>query len=178
MKHEFTPDHLNVKTFAQSSGAVAGQDVLSSYQRLIQETQGLGATNVLNWSARGELRLDAAGVRQVWLHLKIDTSLPLTCQRCMRPAHLAVAVNRSFRFVASEEAAEAQDAEAEEDVLALSDDFSLDRLIEDEVLLALPLIPLHDKCPTEVKMAAADPGFESALLERRQPFSVLAQLKK
>ena len=177
MKQETPPNHLDVKAFAQSAAVIGGQDVLSGYQRLLQETQGLGAGNTVNWSARGELRVDAAGAEQVWLHLTVEVVVPLTCQRCLRPADIAVRENRSFRFVSNEEVAEAQDAEAEEDVLALSPDFSLAGLIEDEVLMALPLVPRHDVCPVEVKLAAVDPDFEAALLEQRQPFSVLAQLK-
>lgn len=177
MIQETLPKHLDVKALAQAAGALAGQDLLSKYERLMQETQGLGAESQVAWSARAELRTDVAGTEQVWLHLTIEALLPLTCQRCLRPADIAVLVNRSFRFVGGEDAAEAQDAEAEEDVLALSDSFSLPELIEDEVLMALPLVPRHDVCPVEVKLAAVDPGFEAALLEQRQPFSVLAQLK-
>jgi len=177
MKHESPPSHLDVKAFAQAASAIAGHDLLSKYERLMQETQGLGAERPLNWSARGELRTDEAGAEQVWLHLTVDTSLPLTCQRCMGPVDLAVVVNRSFRFVDSEEAAEAQDDEAEEDVLALSQEFKLTDLIEDEVLMALPLVPRHEECPVEVKLAVADPGFEAASAEKRNPFAVLAKLQ-
>ena len=177
MKHESPPSHLDVKAFAQAASAIAGHDLLSKYERLMQETQGLGAERPLNWSARGELRTDEAGAEQVWLHLTVDTSLPLTCQRCMGPVDLAVVVNRSFRFVDSEEAAEAQDDEAEEDVLALSQEFKLTDLIEDEVLMALPLVHRHEECPVEVKLAVADPGFEAASAEKRNPFAVLAKLQ-
>ncbi|WP_296444007.1 YceD family protein [Rhodoferax sp. UBA5149] len=177
MKHESPPSHLDVKAFAQAASEIAGHDLLSKYERLMKETQGLGAERPLNWSARGELRTDEAGAEQVWLHLTVDTSLPLTCQRCMGPVDLAVVVNRSFRFVDSEEAAEAQDDEAEEDVLALSQEFKLTDLIEDEVLMALPLVPRHEECPVEVKLAVADPGFEAASAEKRNPFAVLAKLQ-
>ena len=177
MKQETLPPHLDVKAFAQSAGEIAGQDLLSKYGRLMQETQGLGADRMLSWSAHGELHADEAGAEQVWLHLTVDVSLPLTCQRCMGPVDLAVAVNRSFRFVANEEAAEAQDDEAEEDVLALSPDFKLSDLIEDEVLMALPLVPRHEECPVEVKLAVADPGFDAASAEKRNPFAVLAKLQ-
>jgi uncharacterized protein len=95
----------------------------------------------------------------------------------MGPVDIEVAVNRSFRFVGSEEEAEAQDEEAEEDVLALSPDFNLAALIEDEVLLALPVVPRHEACPVEVKLAVADPGFDAALAEKRNPFAVLAKLQ-
>lgn len=178
MKPETTPHRLDVKAFAQSSGAMAGQNLLSEYQRLVHETQGLGAQEMLNWSARGELRTDATGNQQVWLHLNVEVKMLLTCQRCMTPAEIPVIVNRSFRFVSSEDVAEAEDAESEEDVLALDTDFSLAALIEEEVLMELPLIPKHNVCPVVVKLTAADPCFQAAAMEKQQPFTVLAQLKR
>ncbi len=177
MKQESPPTHLDIKAFAQAQSTIAGHDLLSKYQRLISETQGLGADRLLSWSARGELRSDEAGAEQVWLHLTVDATLPLTCQRCLGPVDIRVAVNRSFRFVGSEEVAEAQDEEAEEDVLALSQDFSLVDLIEDEVLMELPVVPRHEKCPVEIKLAAVDPDFDAASAEKRNPFAVLAKLQ-
>jgi uncharacterized protein len=177
MKQESPPIHLDVKAFAQAASEIAGHDLLSKYERLMHETQGLGDDLLLNWVASGELRTDEAGAEQVWLHVSVDVSLPLTCQRCLGPADIAVAVKQSFRFVGSEEAAEEQDEEAEEDVLALSKDFNLADLIEDEVLMALPVVPRHDECPVELKLAVEDPGFEVASAEKRNPFAVLAKLQ-
>ena len=37
---------------------------------------------------------------------------------------------------------------SEEDLLALSREFDLHELIEDELLMALPVVPKHDECPT------------------------------
>ncbi len=143
----------------------------------MQETKGLGPENALIWSARGEWLTLPAGGPQVWLHLKARAELCLTCQRCLGLAVLGVDVMRSFRFCATEEAAQAEDAQADEDLLVLSDDFSLAELIEDEMLLALPLVPRHKACPVPVSLTLADPGFEAALLERRQPFKALEKLK-
>lgn len=178
MKQETPTTHMDVKAFAQSASAIAGNDALSNYERLMAEAQGLGADSILQWSVRGELCCDDAGVEQVWLHLTVDVSLPLICQRCLGPVDIAVAVRRSFRFVASEEAAEAQDEEAEEDVMALSKEFNLFALIEDEVLMELPVVSRHEECPVEVKLEVEDPGFEVASAEKRNPFAVLAKLQK
>lgn len=177
MKHESPPTHLDVKAFAQSASSIAGHDLLSKYERLMLETQGLGADLSLNWAARGELLANEAGVDQLWVHLSVDVRLPMTCQRCLGPVEVPVLVDRSFRFVDSEEAAEAQDEEAEEDVLALSRDFDLLALVEDEVLMELPVVPRHDECPVVVTLEVVDPAFEQASAEKRNPFSVLAKLQ-
>lgn len=177
MKQESPPTHLDVKAFAHAASTVAGHDLLSKYERLMQEVQGLGADHVLNWSAQGELRADEAGAEQIWMHLTVDVSLPLMCQRCLGPVDVVVSVNQSFRFVGSEEAAEAQDEESEEDVLVMSQEFNLADLIEDEVLMAIPVVPRHEACPVEVKLEVADAGFEAASAEKRNPFAVLAKLQ-
>lgn len=177
MKQEFVAARLDVKAFAQAAGEIAGQDLLSKYERLMSETQGLGADVAVNWSATGELRAASGGQEQVWLHLTATTCLPLTCQRCLGPVDVPVTIDRSFRFVADEAAAEAQDEEAEEDVLALSHDFNLQNLIEDELLMALPLVPRHEACPVEVKLEVADPDFEARSAEKPNPFAVLAKLQ-
>lgn len=177
MKQESPPTHMDVRAFAQSASATAGHDLLANYERLMQETQGLGAERLVNWSARGEVRTDEAGAGQVWLHLTVDACLPLTCQRCLNSVDVVVTANRSFRFVDGEESAQAQDEEAQEDVLALSPDFNLMGLIEDEVLMELPVVARHEVCPVEVKLAAVDPDFEAALTEKSNPFAVLAKLQ-
>lgn len=176
MNQDFPPLHLDIKAFAQAANAIGGQNSLAKYKRLMQETQGLGSENKLNWLAQGELRGEVVGSEQVWLHLTVDTCLPLTCQRCLGQVDIAVVVKQSFRFVESEQAAQAQDDESDEDVLVLSQDFNLVELIEDEVLMALPLIARHETCPVEVKLAVADPGFETESTEKRHPFAVLATL--
>ncbi len=177
MKSENHSRALDVRAFAQSGGSLAGHDPLSKYPRLMEETKGQGAQRLISWSALGEFRVDPAGTGQVWLHLTVEASLPLTCQRCMGPADVAVQVHQSFRFVHDEATAQAQDEDAEEDVLALDPDFKLAQLIEDEVLMALPLVPRHETCPVAVKLVAADPGFEAASAEKRNPFAVLAKLQ-
>ncbi len=177
MKNQITPQHLDVKALAQSEGEISGHDTLSKYERLIKETNGLGSDHPLNWSVRGELRTDQAGAGQVWLHLTVDVSLPLVCQRCLGLADIALAVKQSFRFVESEEVALAQDDDCEEDLLVLSCEFDLGALIEDEVLMALPVSPRHEICPVPVKLAVADADFESESAKKRNPFAVLSQLQ-
>jgi len=178
MKHEFNPRHLNIAAFALAQGSLAGEDKLARFERLIEASQGLGSEAMVVYSARGELRSDAAGVDEPWIHLSAQTTVPLTCQRCLGVAELQVQFERDFRFVATEELAEVEDEESEEDVLVLSKTFDLLELIEDELLLASPLVPMHEACPEPVKLTAADDGFDAQPEERPNPFAVLQQLKK
>jgi uncharacterized protein len=88
-----------------------------------------------------------------------------------------VEVDRWFRFVADEATADAEDEESEEDVLVMEPRFDLHSLIEDELLLALPLIPMHDVCPEPVRMSAGELP-EPAETEKPHPFAALAALRK
>ena len=175
MEHKHPPT-FDVRHAAASQLLMEGHDVLSSYERLMLETQGLAAENPLDWTARVELRTDPAGQVAHWLHLTVTTTMPQTCQRCLGPVDVALQVDREFRFVDSEAVAEQQDDACEEDLLVISREFDLATLVEDEVLMALPLVPRHDTCPVKVKMLAVDDDFE-APAEKPNPFAVLSQLK-
>ncbi|MEQ1804240.1 MAG: YceD family protein, partial [Burkholderiaceae bacterium] len=99
--------------------------------------------------------------------------LQLVCQRCLEPVTAALDVQRSFRFVEGEAAAAELDAQCEDDVLALTRELDLHELLEDELLLCLPLVPKHEQCPQPLPEAAAGPG-----PDRANPFAALAALKR
>ena len=170
------PPKIDVRQAGLAAQQLAGQDVLSNYERLMSETKGLGGQNVLDWSVHAALQPDQAGQPQAWLHLSVRVSLPLTCQRCLGPVDVPLQIERAFRFVETEAQAELEDDASLEDVLVLSHDFDLAALIEDEVLMDLPVVPRHESCPLPVKLTAADADFAEAQ-PKPNPFSVLAGLK-
>ena len=181
----FRADRLDLAGLAQVNGYIKSEDSLQKYERLRQEScrqeADFTGNEGVNWKAVGAL-IESGGVKpQVWLHLTAQTHLPQTCQRCLGEVLLPLEVERSYRFVADEAAAEAQDDESEEDVLAISREFNLLALIEDELLMALPLVPMHDVCPVQPKMVAADADFEgdgeAVGAGKPNPFAVLAALK-
>jgi uncharacterized protein len=178
MKHEFAPQTLNVAAFANERTHQVASEKLAHFHRLMEETAGLGGETLVDYSIEGNVQTDASGVAEPWISLSANTSLMLTCQRCLSPVDVAVAFDRQFRFVANEELASIEDEESEEDVLVLSKTFNLLELIEDELLMAMPPAPKHDVCPKAVKLQAADPDFVDVPLEKANPFAVLQQLKK
>lgn len=177
MKKEFDPRRLDVKAFAEAATELVGDDKLGTHPRLMAETAGRGADLPLAWSARGELRNPGHVHPEIWLHLEARTMLPLTCQRCLGPVEVAVDVRRPFRFVQDEAIALAEDDQSEEDLLALSRSFDLVELVEDELLMDLPVAPRHEVCPVPVRLAVADEDFEAAPAERENPFALLQRLK-
>lgn len=177
----FSPQRLDAWRFAQAGASLEGELPLSGLQRLGQDLHGPAATDaVVRWSAHGELREGpGGGAPQAWLHLKAQTQVPLTCQRCLAAVLESIDVDRWFRFVADEAAAEALDDEVEEDLLALEPRPSLIEVIEDELILSLPLVPLHEECPQPLPGTEAGPNESQPKdgSERPHPFAALAKLK-
>ncbi len=176
MPKEFHARALDVPAFAAAGAELSGTATLGEFERLLAEAEGRGAGLPLTWSARGELRNPGHVQPDVWMHLKAQGVLPLTCQRCLAPVDVPIEIGRDFRFVADEATAEAEDDESDEDLLVTSRTFDLPALIEDEFLMEMPLVPLHETCPQPVKLSAEDPGFEVES-PKENPFAVLARLK-
>lgn len=175
MKQEFSPRHLDVKAFARAKGRLSGESPLGDFERLTSEAQG-PSTSPVKWEAGGEMRSNQVGHDQVWLHLTARTTLALVCQRCLRPVDTPIASDRWFRFAPDEATAAALDEESDEDVLVLDGGFDLMELVEDELLMSVPMVPRHERCPVDVKLAVADADFESDAT-KPHPFARLASLR-
>lgn len=182
-KTPWNPDRLDMRAFAQAGAQLSFDEPLSRFDRLLAEVpHGADAAGgAVSWLVRAELRPGAPGAEpSVWLHLRAHAQLPLACQRCLAPVPVALDVDRWFRFVVDEATAAEEDEDSEEDVLALEPRPNLRELIEDELLMELPIVPMHDTCPQPVVMAAGaiDDAVDADAPPRKNPFAELAKLKK
>lgn len=121
------------------------------------------------WSAT--FGRDELGVSYV--DVKVQARLPLECQRTLQRFELSVEVKQRYGLVRTEDD-EAALPEGYEPLLADADGMEPAALAEDELILAVPLIPV---CPgTEaVERDWPVPADEET---RANPFSALAGLKK
>ena len=168
------PRKLDVAAFAADAGQLEGRWPLADLVRL-----GAGARQdaSVEWSLRGERRPVVAGDAEVWLHLAARARIWLECQRCLQPVAWDLDVARSLRFVPDEGVAAALDAQSEDDVLELPRSLDLLGAIEDELLLELPIVPMHEQCPQPL---VASMGIDAELPAAAQdagPFAALAALK-
>ncbi|KJS64753.1 MAG: hypothetical protein C0441_08185 [Comamonadaceae bacterium] len=181
------PEALDLRALAGSGQMLQGELELAALPRWSTDAPPWStALEPLRWQAQAQWRADPASVssgasrseaRQLWLWLSWSAQVPLCCQRCLEPFLEPVQDERWFRFVADEARAQAEDEECAEDLLVWVPRFNLQELIEDELLLALPLVPMHEACPSALPgyaQAAAD-GVEEP--QRPNPFEVLAQRK-
>jgi uncharacterized protein len=98
------------------------------------------------------------------------------CQRCLEPVtgELDVELRLAVVVPGSEELAPADF----EPWLADASDMTLGEMIEDELLLALPMVARHEAAECgELAQRLKDTG-DSETRERDNPFAVLSQLKK
>lgn len=177
MNREFVPSRLDVNAFATEAGHLAGSEPVADFERLSSELAEPATDGRIDWSAHGEQRTGGDGVLAPWLHLAVHALLPFVCQRCLTPVKLPLKVERDFRFAADEATAALEDETSEEEVLATARDFDLLALIEDELLMEVPVTPRHEVCPVPVQLSAVDPGFEEAEETAVNPFAVLGSLR-
>jgi uncharacterized protein len=175
------PRRLDVAALAAEGGLLRGRWPAEELGRL-NELQTLPAdapAGEFEWSATGSLVPVRGGEPETWLHLRALGSVWMACQRCLQPLSLPLVVDRRIRFVRDESQAEALDAELEDDVLALTRSLNLQDLVEDEFLLALPLVPRHEHCPQPLPINT-DEGLPDDVPEEAppHPFAALQGLKR
>jgi uncharacterized protein len=175
MKNELNLHRLDVKAFAKKQMHIEGEIPLAQLPRLHEDCVG-DVTTQVSWAAQGALEAGQGGQDAVWLHLEASAQVPLTCQRCLNPVLTDLAIAQDFRFVPDEATALAEDDESQEDLLVLSQEFDLLELIEDELLMALPLVPMHEACLSE-HAPTSEGDLTADLGQKPNPFAVLATLK-
>jgi uncharacterized protein len=108
----------------------------------------------------------------------LDGQVVLTCQRCLKPVTLPIEGGSALVLVADDAAAE-QVPEGREPVVAEANQVDLAWIAEEEMLLALPLVPLHDEaCSAVVESEAVAVVSEVPEGKRQKPFENLRELLK
>lgn len=79
------------------------------------------------------------------LRLRVEGVLQLTCQRCLGPLEFALRSEALLLLFGHEAEIAVLDAEGPERIVAEREMSVLD-LVEDEVLLAIPIAPRHEQC--------------------------------
>jgi uncharacterized protein len=109
--------------------------------------------------------------------LTVEGTASLVCQRCLETMQVGVEATTEVGLVATEADASRVPEELEP-VLAPEGRISVGDLIEEELLLTLPIVPLHaegDACEVAPSAPLAENGREE---ETQKPFEQLAELLK
>jgi uncharacterized protein len=154
------PAAIDGLAFARGASVLGGRLGLDSLPRLAQS--GCSGS-VVDFVLKGEINERG----RPGLRLVVDGSVRLECQRCLDSLEWPLHLVAQLEFAASE----AEIAAADDDVerVLVGREMSVVALIEDEVLLALPMVPKHERCA-----AAADFGAKAPA----PAFQALAALRK
>ncbi len=117
--------------------------MVGDFERLAQEFVNPGA--MLQFRVCGGQ--DARGRPR--LHCTVKGDMEVECQRCLKPVGVAVNGDRLLYLAASDaDADRLETALADEDieVIVASQSLDLAGVVEDEVLLSLPIVPMHADC--------------------------------
>lgn len=184
---------LDVASFCGEGGQMEGERALRQLPRLAEAVRcgddGFAGATLVRWRAAGEVPPQRGGATRWVIGLHVDTDVVLECQRCLQPLAVPLRVERQVVFVRGEDEAARLDEELEDDVLALPARLDLFGLIEDELLLALPLVPRHEACPHlpavlqaagagPARPADAPPPSGHSDPTRHRPFAGLADLAR
>ncbi|MCW5584298.1 MAG: DUF177 domain-containing protein [Gammaproteobacteria bacterium] len=123
-------------------------------------------------NAKLKFGVDEQGITFLTGHL--ETQLTLQCQRCLEPFTYEIMSHFTLGVVNTLDEANAL-PEQYEPALATEGNLALRELIEDEIILNLPIIPRHEPEDCKVKLPLADSGWEQGKGEN--PFHVLQSLK-
>lgn len=109
-------------------------------------------------------------LRRPALRLQLSVTVSVTCGRCLQPLPVALATDAVVTlFVSEEKMAEAVEEDDELDAIMAEPVLDVLALVEDEVIMGLPLSAVHDNCGTE--------SLSGTRMDKPNPFGVLAALK-
>lgn len=162
---------LDVDRLARGEAEIDFDVPLAELPRLKLRIAGIGG------SVRGTARFGRQS-RFAVVELTLTGKATLQCQRCMQAMELPIESTTHVALILSE--ADAAEAPEElEPVLAREGRISTGELVEEELLLALPIVPLHEKL-SECAVPASAPllAGDAPEHETQRPFAGLGELLK
>ena len=168
--------HINNIEFAQKQQNIKDSFDVLSFKRLAEilalpnEKLSFPNEKVKETHVNFELNGDYKRFRQPSLHLHIETKLPITCQRCLEL--MQVEIDLQFDYLISDSSTDElnhndeqnDDQNDDRDWVQANTEMNFHELIEDELLLAMPISPMHASECTKTSMQSG---------EKPNPFAVL-----
>ena len=139
------PVAIDGLAFARNAAVLEGRLGMESLPRLAQS----GCSGpVLDFVLTGEINERG----KPGLKLAVDGNVRVQCQRCLGTLELPLHLEARLEFALSEAEITAADDDIER--VVASRDMSVAALVEDEVLLALPMVPKHEQCSIAAGLGA------------------------
>lgn len=156
------PAVIDPLRLADEGARLCGELKLQGMPRLAELCADSQGTASIDW----QFERGTQGLRH--MHGPVRVTLRVICQRCLQPFTLTISADTRLVVLNPGETG----ANDEADVLEAGP-WPLSELVENELLLAMPMIPMHPpgECP------AGAPGASTGTGDKRSPFAVLGRLK-
>lgn len=159
------PILINGPDFAREQRVLEGEIAVHELERLLDTLAS--SEGVVSYSLVGSVD----SFRRPQLDLSVSGQVKVVCQRCLEAMDFPFASESRVTLFTNEAKLEAACASDESlDAILVEDELDVMALVEDEVLLGLPLSPVHS---APCKPTAAGPLGNA----KPNPFAVLAKLK-
>jgi uncharacterized protein len=159
----------------------AGFLEITALPRVAEEASSVEPEDGFHWEVKTHFADSPGSEPRQILELAVNGRIHLVCQSCLQDCGLDLVQNSRFVMVASEDEADAFPMEDDQqEPLVASQHFDLLGLIEDEILLSLPLIPKHPEgaCQVHTSSFVGGEDAEDALEKPQNPFNILKNMKK
>ncbi|MGC1510668.1 hypothetical protein FT643_00915 [Ketobacter sp. MCCC 1A13808] len=161
------PTTIKPVKLARKEGKLVGYMPLKQLTALVADC----ATD--DGRVEADLALHMNGARPE-IHGTAKAALQLVCQRCLEPVEVEIDIKVALGVAQTEEQVNQMPGDLEPFMLE-EEEIPLASLLEQELILALPIVAYHEKCkpfPYE-----GSDGGEAEASEKPNPFAVLEQLK-
>ena len=159
------PDQLKLFNFAKKEISLTGLYQISDFPR-ISEIASNKKDNI-----RADLSFYLKNSKTPCVDGIIELDIVLPCQRCLDDLSLALKVNFNLAFVRHDQQSEELNSHHEIYVIE-EEELATHDLISDEILLSIPMVPMHDyDCTKESN--------EQEIVEGKSenPFAILKKIK-
>lgn len=169
------PEHISLDKWADTGYEWAGEVQPRAFERL-------AATLAAEYE-QAKTQLNASLYRRnnvLHLAFTLNGEVWLTCQRCLQP--VAIDLSDDYNIALLEDDTQIRLINEEQDYLLLDEIITeqsperllpFKKLVEDEILLKIPMAPKHADCEMSVEQFGEIPEEEEA----ENPFAALASLK-
>ena len=125
-----------------------------------------------------ELRFEIDAQGLTFFHGNLHTKVSLECQRCNEPFELAI--EQAFCYTPVNEGDSIDDIPEAYDPVELNEhgEINLLELFEDEIILSLPIVAMHEQADCKVTQEQLSFGKIEPAEKRPNPFAVLKELKR
>jgi uncharacterized protein len=161
----FARPFIDSLDFARNGGKISGEAPVAELPRLLDVLDN--PQGVLSYAVHGGL--DKYG--NPFLDVSIAGNCQLRCQRCLNAMDYQVRLVARLILRDQTELDALDDDEDECDSILAEARLDVMNLLEEEILLSLPIAPMHDSAVCQAADGESAPG------KAKNPFAALAKLK-